>query len=121
MPWILCIDKEQGVVLVDQFGTCRAEELPAIQKAVRDDLDFKPSFRALFDLRGIIDLKLSPPEINRMAKNSPFDASARKAFLIDRDVVRGFARTYERSSIVGKGGFKIFDDMAKAKEWLCIH
>jgi hypothetical protein len=120
MPWSYHIDKEHSFVLVEQSGACRADELPAIQKAVRNDLDFKASFRALFDLRGITDLKLSLSEIDTAAKNSPFDGKGRKAFLVDQNIMRGYARAYERAAIVGEGGFQLFGEIAEAKEWLGI-
>ena len=120
MPWTLRIDKEQGVVFLKLNGAALIEEVSVGQTTLRDHPDFKPHFRALYDLQEATDFDLDASKLYRMSENNPFDGSGRRAFVANRTLVHGMMRIYTTLRDEDKDHIQIFDDMAEAKEWLGI-
>ena len=120
MSWTIRIDQEQGVVYCALKGAAFREEISVGQNELRDNPDFKPYFRALYDLRGVTDFDLDAAALRQMSKSNPFDKSGRRAFVVDGKFVHGMIRVYNTYRDEEAGRIQIFDDMAKAKEWLDI-
>ena len=118
MPWSHRIDTVQRVAFVEWRGSLTAEAASASQRSLRDNPEFAPNFRALTDMREVTKIELTSSEMRGIAKSSPYDGTGRRAVVVDRKVNYGMARMYQIFRDEDATIFKIFEDMAEAREWL---
>ena len=112
------IDKANGVVFTVWEGELDVEAFEMLQSALRDDPDFKPYYSVLTDLRGVTKTDINSKRMRQIAKNSPFDGSGRRAFVVGSDLMHGMSRVYQAYRDEGSDHMKQFRDMTEARKWL---
>ncbi len=118
MPCSHRIDTAQRVVFVEWRGSFTAEEASSSHRSLRDNPEFASDFRALTDMRDVTKFELTNSELRAIAERSPYDGTARRAVVVDRTVQYGMARMYQAFRDEDAATFKVFEDMAEAREWL---
>ena len=118
MPWTYRIDKADGIVFVKLTGSFDTQSTTVAQNRVRDDPNFDPGYRALYDLRDVTDVELTSSDMKMLGKNSPFDGSGRRAFVVSEAAMYGMTRMYLTRRNEKEGRVQLFDDVAEARMWL---
>ena|ERR1700682_5115269 len=119
MPVSSKVDKDRKLVICELFGDITDEDGPALQRLIRDDPDFDPSFSQLLDMTGITKAAISAETIRTLAHTSVFSPNARRAFVADNAVVFGFARMFEMLRETKSGsGVQVFGTRDEALHWL---
>jgi len=119
MPVSSKIDKEHRLVICEIFGDVVDEDGPALQRVIREDPDFDPSFSQLLDMTGVTRVDANAETVRRLAQTSVFSTNARRAFVANSDVIFGFARMFEmlRES-AGGTALRVFRSRDDAMRWL---
>lgn len=113
------IDQAAGIVIV----TCRpgltVGDVLKVQEALRNDPAFHPSHGLIFDTSGAQLSGFDGDSLRRLAENSPFDARARRAFLVSRDIDFGLLRMFQAYSEAGERGelIRVVRDLSAARQW----
>ena len=120
MPWSQRIDTVHRVVFVRYRDTFTAETAFASQRSLRDDPEFAPDLRALYDCRGVTKMELTNSEMRGIAKSIRYDETGRRAVVVAQKVNYGLARMSQIFRDEEAATFKVFEDLAEAREWLGI-
>jgi len=120
MPGAYTIDPVRSIVLSRAWGVVTDRDLLAHVRALAADARFRPHFSQLADIRGAADVAVSSSGIKDLAKLNPFGAGARRAVVVDRDVIFGMARMYQMMREPSTDEVEIFRDLDLALEWLGI-
>ena len=118
MSFTYHIDKANCVVFTVWEGTLDIQTFETLQNTLRDDPDFKPYYSVLTDLRGVTKTDITSKIMNQIAKNSPFDGSGRRAFVVGSHLMHGMSRMYQTYYDEGSDRTKQFRDMTEARKWL---
>jgi hypothetical protein len=118
MPAHYKIDKARRLVSSVATGTFTDDDLRGHTRGLAADPDFDPSFRQIFDLRGITDLDLTGPQMRERARENPWKEGSRRAFVCSREVVYGMARMYQLLTDDGPDEIRVFRKMSEALAWL---
>lgn len=118
MAFTYQIDKERGAVLLQVEGTVVSGNLVAHQRELRDDPDFDPSYSMLADFTAVSSVEADSEAMHNLAGSDPFDRRARRAIVVDSDVVFGLARMYQMLLNLDEEYCRIFRDVDDARRWL---
>lgn len=116
------IDAGRQVVFTRCFGTITITDLWDTVQHLRNDPAFNPDLRQLIDLSELTGMNATFEEIWHFARDKdgdPFSGSSRRAVVAPQNFAYGLARMYEASrEDRDDGGFRVFRNMAEAREWL---
>ena len=119
MPVSSKIDKERRLVICEAFGDLVSEDGPALQRLIADDPDFDPSFSQLLDMTRVTSVDVNAEAVRRLAQTSVFSPAARRAFVVNSEVLFGFSRMFEiLRDAKGATAVKIFRSRDEAMRWL---
>lgn len=108
------------LVIITGRDALVASEALDIQDAIRADPDFNPAFSLLTDYLNVTHLDFSADDLRRMAGNSPFGPSARRAYVAREALIFGLLRMYETFAGIAKDSdlLRVFRDIDSARHWL---
>jgi hypothetical protein len=118
------IDPEARLVRLEGVGLLTDDEMVRCISAMRGDPRLEPDMDTLSDMRDI-EVGFTPEGVARIIDAMETTAgrrlSAKAAIVVSSDVAFGMGRMLEmRSDEVVDPSFRIFRDMAEAREWLGI-
>ncbi len=113
------IDKERRLVMSTAAGVITVADGLAHQDRLMTDPDFDPSFSQLMDLTHITKIEIGSEDVRRIAQRSVFAPDARRAILVNCDVVFGLAQKFVafRESL-GEKGLRVFRSIDEALSWV---
>lgn len=120
MPASFVIDHQQRVVWSRGWGELVASDLEATQHGLREDKNFDPMYRQIYDFSEVTDVFMSRAQLQSLAYNSPFSPAARRAIVVKSDMAFGMARMYSLMSDRDPEHFRIFRDRESALKWLGV-
>jgi len=118
MPTTYRIDTRRRLVISKATGVLTAAEVLAHQSALRSDPLFQPGYDQLADFSETTDFQLTSAEIRRMAYETPFNSSARLAFVVPRPIQYGITHMFKIYAEDRKFKLEQFDNIAEASSWL---
>ncbi len=115
------IDKERRLVMTTATGVLTFADGLAHQDRLMTDPDFDPSFSQLMDLTHVTKIELGSEDVRRLAEKSVFAPDARRAILVNCDVVFGLAQKFVafRESL-GEKGLRVFRSVDEALSWVLV-
>jgi hypothetical protein len=119
MPAFYKIEKENRLVLSTASGVVTMAEVLAHQQKLSADPDFNATFSQLMDVSHITKIELTTEDIRRLAQETLFSPTTRRAILVNSDAAYGFARMFQmlRES-AGETGIEVFRELNEALEWV---
>jgi hypothetical protein len=119
MPAFYKIEKENRLVLSTASGVVTMAEVLTHQQKLCADPEFDPTFSQLMDVSHITKIELTTEDIHRLAQETLFSPTTRRAILVNCDAAYGFARMFQmlRES-AGETGIEVFRDLNDALEWV---
>jgi hypothetical protein len=119
MPAFYKIEKENRLVLSTASGIVTMNEVWGHQQKLAVDPDFDPTFSQLMDVSHITKIELTTEDIRRLAQETLFHPTSRRAILVNSDAAFEFARMFQmlRES-AGETGIEVFRDLNDALEWV---
>jgi hypothetical protein len=114
------IDRERRLIVVTYIGPVTLGIIRAIQGMAARDPEFDASFAVLVDgRRGDFDA-LSADDLREVARNTPCELPARRAFLVSSQANAALAKSFaEISAADGRPfPFALFDSLEDALRWL---
>lgn len=119
MPAFYKIEKQNRLVLSTASGIVTMAEVRGHQQKLAIDPDFDPTFSQLMDVSHITKIELTTEDIRRLAQETLFSPTSRRAILVNSDAAFGFARMFQmlRES-AGETGIEVFRDLNEALEWV---
>jgi hypothetical protein len=121
MPASFVIDHQLKLVRSKGWGVLVEDDLETTQRALREDTQFEPMYRQVWDFTEVTEMKVTSKAIRRLALTSPFAPLARRAIVVNSDVAHGMARMYALMGDRDPNDFRIFRDMALALTWLDVN
>lgn len=118
MPLTVTVDKKRGLVITHGVGTVTLDDIASARAQLRANPDFDPSFYELFDVRDVIEARLSGAEMARIAASSVLAPGVCRAFVIANQKQHGLARMFSGLAEPHDQRVDIFRDMAVAEAWL---
>lgn len=120
MPASFVIDHANRLVRSKAWGVLEEEDLAATQRGVRNDKQFDPMYRQIYDFSEVTEIRLSAERLRLLAYNSPFSPKAPRAVVVNSDVAYGMARMYSLMGDRDPEHFRIFRDRESALRWLGV-
>jgi len=113
------IDKERRLVMTTAAGVFTFADGLAHQERLTTDPDFDPSFSQLMDLTHVTKIEFGSEDVRRLAQRSVFAPDARRAILVNCDVIFGLAQKFVafRESL-GEQGLRVFRSIDEALSWV---
>ena len=122
MPAKYRIDKSLGVVFTTVRGVLTGQDVLTHGQRLLDDPDFDPSYDHLIDLRDVIEIGISPHEMESITIHKHiFSQKSRRAIVAETDFKFAMSRMYEILSNIESGPIEVFRDMAEARRWLGLN
>ncbi len=119
MPAEYSIDKDRRLVLSTASGVLTEKDLLDLVARLRNDPDFSPEYRELFDFTAVSHFDLSQNQILALVREDVFALSARRAFVVTSDLGYGILRMVQsHRAVKGDEGIRIFRDRPSALAWL---
>jgi hypothetical protein len=94
MPAFYKIDKENRLVMTTGSGILTMADAIAHQEKLQRDPDFDPSYSQLLDFSHVSKIEINSEHIRRIAQDSVFSPTSRRAFLVNNDTAYGLARMF---------------------------
>ena len=120
MPASFVIDHVNRLVQSKAWGILEAEDLAATQRGLREDKQFDPMYRQIYDFSDVTEIRLSGEQVRLLAYASPFSPEATRAIVVPSDVAYGMARMYALMGDRDPDTFRIFRDAEEALKWLGV-
>jgi hypothetical protein len=118
MPLTISVDKKRRLVITEGSGVLTLDDIASARAEARSNPDFDPTFDELFDVRGIVEARLSGAEMARIAASSVLGAGVFRAFVVANQKQHGLARMFSGLAEPHDQRVDIFRDMAVAEAWL---
>jgi hypothetical protein len=119
MPAFYKIDKKNRLVMTTGSGTLTMADSLGHQEKLRDDPEFDPSYAQLLDFSHVSKVELNSEDIRRIAKESIFSPTSRRAILVTNDTAYGLARMFEiLRETAGDTGIEVFRSLDEALDWV---
>ncbi len=113
------IDEPQHVVWVRCWGPLTDHDILSHQAALRADPRFRPEFSQLVDTRAVTEVEVSARVMWQLGQSQLFAPSARRAYVVSRDVLFGLVRMYGLyQGLRGRAEIRAFRTRAEAVAWL---
>jgi len=120
MPASFVIDHANRLVRSKGWGVLEEADLASTQRGVREDAQFDPMYRQIYDFSDVTEIRVSATDLRFLAYNSPFSPKATRAVVVSSDVAYGMARMYGLMGDRDPERFQIFRDRAAALRWLGV-
>ncbi len=119
MPAFYKIDKENRLVMTTGSGILTLSDALAHQEKLQHDPDFDPAYAQLLDFSHVTKIEVTSEQMRRIAQNSVFSATSRRAILVSNDTAYGLARMFAilRESS-GDTGIEVFRNLDEALDWV---
>lgn len=114
------IDEMRRCVFTSCWGDLTDEDLLGHQRSIRVHPKFEPSMSQCMDYQGVERVSLTTEGVRAVAVNRSFDPKARRAFIMNRLVLKGLARMYQVISNVSDESLRIVESREEAFEWLAL-
>ena len=119
MPAFYKIDKENRLVMSTGSGILTLADAIAHQERLKQDPEFDPSYSQLLDFSHVTKIEITSEHIRRIAQDSAFSPSSRRAFLVNNDTAYGLARMFAiLRETAGDTGIEVFRSLDEALEWV---
>jgi len=118
MPAHYKIDKARLLVLSIGTGVLTDDDLRAHMIRLTDDYEFDPSFRQLFDLRGVTEMEVTGAGVRELARMNPWKEGAQRAVVTNSEIAFGMARMFEMLTYSKPDEIRVFREMSEALAWL---
>jgi len=115
MPADYRIDRDHGCVFTRGTGVLTDADLLDHQRRLRSDPFFQRTLKQLADFRNLEGIEVTAEGVQRLADNNPFDATARRALVVDSPLAYGLARVFVARV---SDAVRIFQDHDEAMAWL---
>jgi hypothetical protein len=114
------IDPQRRLVLLAGSETLTAAEVLDVQRRLRADPAFDPTYKLLADYRAVQDSDFTPENMRVIAANVPFDKRSRRAFVAPGRLGFGLARMFQAISgaATPDGPIQVFRTIEAAEAWL---
>lgn len=112
------IDVTRRCVFTRCWGDLTDEDLLGHQRSIMADPRFEPTMSQCMDYRDVVQVSLTTEGVRALAVRSSFDARARRAFLMNRLVLKGLARMYQVIANVTDDALRICESREEAFEWV---
>ncbi len=119
MPIQSEIDKLQGIVFTTIYGSVTDAEAFEHEKELGDKEEFRADFNQLVDARGVTENQLSADGLAKLGKVTPFDLTAKRAYVVNDDLAGLFAVIFGVQSS-GRDNYYVTRDIVYAYEWLGV-
>lgn len=120
MPADFQIAAEYNVVVSRGWGRLSDDDLIAHQGQLAGNPQFQPDYNQLFNFMDVQDIAITPGGIHRFATLDPFGRTSRRAFVVLKSAMYGFALMAEIVLAKDPALRVQFDDIEKACGWLGI-
>jgi hypothetical protein len=118
MPADYVIDAGRRTVFSRAWGRLTNDDLLGVQDVLRADPAFDPGYRQLYDFTGVTEIAVSRDAFPALRARTPFDHTARQAFVAGSQAAFGMARMYELLHDLSEQQFRVFRDANEARRWL---
>jgi hypothetical protein len=113
------IDKHRRLVITTASGVLTLAEGLSHQEKLSEDKDFDPAFSQLMDLSGVTEIAIDSAGVRALAIRSVFSIRARRAFLINSELLFAFSRMFATfRAFEGEHQIEIFRNREEAMDWL---
>lgn len=114
------IDAARRCVFTRCWGDLTDEDLLGHQRSITAHPGFDPMMSQCMDYREVVQVSLTTDGVRALAVRSSFDARARRAFVMNRLVLKGLARMYQVIANVSDETLRIFESREDAFEWIAL-
>ncbi|HTR68268.1 MAG TPA: hypothetical protein VMH85_20985 [Terriglobales bacterium] len=120
MPFESVIYPQRRLIVTTGTGVLTGEEGLACCVGLKKRPEFDPSFDQLLDLTAATKFNASPDDMRRIAQESLFSPSSRRAIIAIEPGIFGLARMFEAFRGLSDVGeqVSVFRDMKQALDWL---
>ncbi len=119
MPAFYKIDKENRLVMTTGSGTLTMAEAIAHQEKLQRDPEFEPTYAQLIDFSHVTKIELNAEDVHRLAQESIFSPTSRRAILVANDTAYGLARMFEiLRETAGDTGIEVYRNLDEALDWV---
>ncbi|MEO6528935.1 MAG: hypothetical protein ABIP93_20120 [Gemmatimonadaceae bacterium] len=112
------IDADERLVRCLAWGELSSEDLYEHYRKILIDLDFRPDYRQLGDLRDVTRLSADSTAIAAAASLAVFAPGTRRALIAPSDITFGLARMFASYAEDVGQLVRVFRDAREAEEWL---
>lgn len=118
MPETYEIDRARELVISRAWNTITDRELRTHYERLGSDRDFDPSYRQLFDLRGVERFRITTAVMLGTALAHVFRSGVPRAIVVDNDAQYNLARMFAAYSEADGQNVQVFREPSAAREWL---
>lgn len=111
-------DEKNGLVLLTATGPTSMADVSEIHAQLRQDPQFRPEYRELFDFREATPTDIRGNQIQSLLHRAPYGMSSRRAYVVAPGVGYGLGRVAEAMAEYQKLTLRVFLDIDAAREWL---
>lgn len=120
MRYELHVDPTRRLCWTRVAGEVTLADFLAHATELRAHPDFRPEFSQLVDFREVTEVRVTGADIRRLARENPFAARARRAFVMPRADAFGLARLYSAHIGADSTTFLVTRDIDEACAWLGV-
>lgn len=113
------IDDTQRIIWVRCSGALTDHDIVTHQASLRADPRFRPEFFQLVDTCAVTEVEVSARVMWQLGQSQLFAPTARRAYVVVRDVMFGLVRMYGMyQGLRGRAEVRAFRTRAEAVAWL---
>ena len=121
MPQEYQIDEAQCVVWCRCWGVLVDDDILTQQAGLREDTRFRPTFSHFVDTTQITEVQVSARTMLAVGQSQIFATTAKRAYVVTRDVVFGLVRMYGLyQGLRGRAEIQVFRTRPEATAWLGV-
>lgn len=121
MPEEFHIDTARQIIWTRVWGELNDETIRGHQERLRADPAFAPSLKQLVDTTAVTRVNLTMNFMVSFGRSKLFNPEAKRAYVVNRDVVYGFVRMYSLyQEIRGHAAVNVFRNRPDALAWLGV-
>lgn len=112
------IDSNAQLVLMTATGPTSTSDIADVQRRLREDPHFQPTFNQLFDFRNATPTDVHNRQVEALLESSPSAPSSRRAYVVSPGVSYGMARMAAAMAEYQKRMVRVFLSMDAARAWV---
>ena len=112
------IDVSRRLVRTHGWGDVTDQDLRELYDRIRADPAFDPSYSQLCDLRSVTGMTPSIETLRFLAQSRIFLPTAKRAYVVGREVDFALARLFQAYSEAEGGTVEVFRNKSDAEAWL---
>ncbi|ATX78590.1 hypothetical protein Ga0123461_0137 [Mariprofundus aestuarium] len=120
MPIEYCINSRLNTVFLRAWGHVSVEEVFDVTETLRDDPDFHPDGKGVYDLSGVTSTNYYYKQMKEIMLIEPWGGNSKRAVIVKSALVFGLTRTFILLAKKSHGKIAIFNDMGHAAKNLDI-